>query len=62
MPQALTAAPADVAHQNSDAYTLDGGCFYPPKDVDSRKKRHFPSPNRDDKQMSDKTPYVNLTN
>ena len=34
MPQALTAAPATVAYQNSDAYELDGGCFYPPKDYD----------------------------
>ena len=34
MPQALTSAPASVAYQNSDAYNLDGGCFYPPKDYD----------------------------
>jgi len=32
MPQALTTAPVSVAYQNSDAYMLDGGCFYPPND------------------------------
>jgi xylan 1,4-beta-xylosidase len=32
MPQALTAAPTNVAYQNTGVYTLDGGCFYPPKD------------------------------
>jgi hypothetical protein len=31
MPQALTTAPANVAYQNTDVHTLDGGCFYPPK-------------------------------
>ena len=32
MPQAMTTAPAGVAYQNTGIYTLDGGCFYPPKD------------------------------
>lgn len=32
MPQAMTTAPAAVAYQNTGIYTLDGGCFYPPKD------------------------------
>ncbi len=32
MPQALTTAPTGVAYQNTGIYTLDGGCFYPPKD------------------------------
>jgi xylan 1,4-beta-xylosidase len=32
MPQALTTAPANVSYQNTGVYTLDGGCFYPPKD------------------------------
>ncbi|HEX7507664.1 MAG TPA: beta-xylosidase [Polyangia bacterium] len=34
MPQALSVAPANVPYQNTDTYTLDGGCFYPPKDYD----------------------------
>jgi xylan 1,4-beta-xylosidase len=32
MPQAMTTAPTTVAYQNTGIYTLDGGCFYPPKD------------------------------
>jgi len=32
MPQALTTAPANISYQNTGVYTLDGGCFYPPKD------------------------------
>jgi len=32
MPQALTTAPANIPYQNTGIYTLDGGCFYPPKD------------------------------
>jgi xylan 1,4-beta-xylosidase len=32
MPQALTAAPANVPYQNTDVYTVDGSCFSPPKD------------------------------
>jgi xylan 1,4-beta-xylosidase len=32
MPQAMTTAPATVAYQNTGIYTLDGACFYPPKD------------------------------
>jgi xylan 1,4-beta-xylosidase len=31
-PQALTSAPANVPYQNTSTYTLDGSCFYPPKD------------------------------
>ena len=32
MPQAMTTAPAGTAYRNTGTYTLDGGCFYPPKD------------------------------
>ena len=32
MPQAMSTAPAGVAYRNTGTYTLDGGCFYPPKD------------------------------
>jgi xylan 1,4-beta-xylosidase len=32
MPQAMTTAPATVSYQNTGIYTLDGACFYPPKD------------------------------
>jgi len=32
MPQAMTTAAAGVAYRNTVTYTLDGGCFYPPKD------------------------------
>jgi xylan 1,4-beta-xylosidase len=32
MPQAMTTAPATVSYQNTGVYTLDGACFYPPKD------------------------------
>jgi xylan 1,4-beta-xylosidase len=32
MPQAMTSAPAGVAYRNTGIYTLDGGCFYPPRD------------------------------
>ena len=31
-PQALTSAPSNTPYQNTDAYALDGGCFYPPAD------------------------------
>jgi len=31
-PQALTSAPPNTPYQNTDAYALDGGCFYPPTD------------------------------
>jgi len=32
MPQALSVRP--IPYENSDTYTLDGGCFYPPRDYD----------------------------
>lgn len=32
MPQAMTTAPLTTPYQNTGIYTLDGGCFYPPKD------------------------------
>jgi xylan 1,4-beta-xylosidase len=32
MPQAMTTAPASVSYQNTGIYSLDGACFYPPKD------------------------------
>jgi xylan 1,4-beta-xylosidase len=32
MPQAMTTAPVGTAYRNTGIYTLDGGCFYPPKD------------------------------
>jgi len=32
MPRDLSTAPANIPYQNTGVYTLDGGCFYPPKD------------------------------
>ena len=29
---AMTTAPTTIPYRNTGIYTLDGGCFYPPRD------------------------------